>query len=126
MNIPNLRLLAARLRAPATEGHFNLASWFSTNGNSWDGKGSQVIHDCGTTACIAGHAAVMASPTLTASQLRDYNTKGVAQHWLGLDYDVATELFNPTTFAVPDRPAVTRFEAAEVIDRLIETGGVSW
>jgi hypothetical protein len=95
----------------------------STFGQYSDGKdasGQELLHNCGTVACIAGWAAaIFAEPGIT---------DGAAARTLNLDPDLAHDLF----FA-DDHPlrshglaAITRSDAVKTLTHLIETGEVKW
>ena len=72
MNLANLATLRDTLLNLPPEIHFDI-------------KKGRVTHPCGTAACIAGLAHILADPTATAAQ--DYGWYGVqrqAMRWLGL------------------------------------------
>lgn len=123
MNVANIRRLARRLRSPSAEGHFDLTNWLEPADDTV--PLGQAIHTCGTVACIAGFAAVMAEPTLKDRHLDglDYSERG--QKFLGLTDSQARALFIPDAEKV-DYDAVTRFIAADVLDHLADTGEVIW
>lgn len=76
--------------------------------------------ECGTACCIAGTAVFLVYPD------RDLFSPGIhdeAEDLLGLTWQQAMDLFLPTHRALDE---VTPAEAAATIDRLIETGEVSW
>lgn len=122
MNVDNIKLLDAKLREPETAAHFDLNFWFSTE----DQYRSQesALHTCGTVACIAGWAAALALPE---ARVCDVNIRRTAIDWLGLSVDTADRLFDPGEL-LGDRGygGITPTEAADVLDRLIETGEVTW
>ena len=73
---------------------------------------------CGSPACIAGHAAVIAH-----GRCRNMNTSDVfhtAIDWLELDQDTAKELFLETSTRIS--PTI----AAAVLRELAATGEVNW
>lgn len=78
--------------------------------------------DCGTVACIAGHAAAISSGSVTSFS--------EAAEWLGLPYDeTAVELFFPgdsSGINVPSWSKITPAHAGAVLRRLAETGRVDW
>jgi hypothetical protein len=136
MNVENIRALAARLRAPATQGHFNMGMFLSFIDKPTNL--ARDIHTCGTTACIAGYAVLLAEPTLMVRDqgpfCDDYcegdyapsnSHRGPlwvkAADWLGIDDDAAEKLFVSHTSA-----STTPEQAAQVLDHLIETGNVNW
>ena len=82
-----------------------------------------VYNACGTPACIAGHAAHLATPP---GGYQNINCWDFAKDFLGLTGEQATDLFS--SFPYPrqhDAPA-TVDEALAVLDNLIETGKVRW
>ena len=94
-------------------------------------------HVCGTPACIAGHAALLAEPDgqLVAPTERcgahfkfsdgeiGYISE-TAQTWLGLEEWPAAELFDPHPLG-EDEDA-TSAQAGQVLRHLAETGEVDW
>ncbi|MGH6957858.1 MAG: hypothetical protein ACREEW_14425 [Caulobacteraceae bacterium] len=120
MNISRLRQLSAHLRKPEVADHFALSHYFFTTSDSDEPIG-ELIHDCGTVACIAGHAAVLANPRESFYDIGIYSE---ARDWLGLNNFQAFDLFEPGE--VDDYGAVTPQMAADVIDNLIDTGEVQW
>lgn len=119
MNIENLRLLAARLRAPATKGHFNMSNFI--DGHTPNQPLAKTIHNCGTVACIGGYAAILAEP-----QNRDHDGLGqIAREWLGLTVGQAQNLFAPDSGSII-WGAITPEIAADVVDQLADTGEVIW
>jgi hypothetical protein len=128
MNVENIRALAARLRAPATQGHFNMGIYFNFNGeeNRYSTV-AQDIHTCGTTACIAGFAYIMAKPDGPSYEadrnwnFTDFRGREIAKSWLGITETQAFNLFESNA-----RLDITPEQAAQVLDRLAETGEVSW
>lgn len=92
-------------------------------------------HECGTAACMAGHAALLADPVrfwhFVAHQrekqlLRDVAT--IAQRWLGISGDEAYGLFHASdeNGAVYHFERVTAAEAVETLRRFRDTGRVDW
>jgi hypothetical protein len=121
INVENMTRLIARLRSPAVEGHFNLASWFSRGSGSHDLPVGQTIHACGTVACIAGHAEILARPNATYHS----GARHIATAWLGLTNDQAFALFAPVSSEV-NYGKVTASIAADVCQHLLDTGEVDW
>ena len=95
-------------------------------------------HTCGTPACIAGHAALLAAPhgkfvvTETRSWPRFKFPSGgdiwyvsdVAQVWLNLNDWWADQLFQPIPLGKAKK--VTPAQAGKVLRHLAETGEVDW
>lgn len=115
MNIENLKRLADHVDAlpltpPDADAGFNM---------------SRYTFECGTPACLAGHAWAMAinyDPNAVASR-HDVNT--IATEWLDLDDEEADLLFLNTECTL-DIARITPQEAATVIRDFIETGEVRW
>lgn len=117
MNMQNMRLLVQRLRAPASAAHFNLSYYFNTDS---DAPRGEAIHTCGTVACIAGFAAVLAKPTNhTGFEFEE------AMRWLDLTGIQASALFTPSDDRV-NYGRVTASIAADVVEHLANTGEVVW
>jgi hypothetical protein len=127
VNVANIQRLIGRLRSPSVEDHFDLSTYITGRVEEPIG---QAIHQCGSTACIAGHAVAIANPTLvhnfeltSANYPKGYHQQ--AQRWLGLTEEQADELFTPDAYEVKyDR--VTPQIAANVLQQLINTGQVTW
>ena len=82
-----------------------------------------LAHDCGTPACIAGHAAYL------LSGMSLYPSTGIieAKAWLGLSSIEADCLFDSMPFgAEPGISAPTPQDAAATLRHLAETGEVDW
>lgn len=65
MNIENLRKLRTRLRSRKNPVGFNMGKWFAHN-ELKEEELSRILtivdeHPCGTVACLAGHAAIIAA-----------------------------------------------------------------
>jgi hypothetical protein len=120
MNKTNIRRVASTLlngTLAETKGiGYNQRPTFDTGGNYIDhtGKG------CGTTACIAGHAAYFAGGRRAAKASGMWRT---AKKYLGISEDTALRLFAamPTVGKEP-----TAKQAALVLFNLAETGQVDW
>jgi hypothetical protein len=115
MNKTNVLALAARLRSPSAEGHFDMTEYFEG-----DGPLGQAIHECGTIACIAGFAAAMAHPK---ARLRGSEVHPIARNFLGLTIEEAEQLFVPEGIIYSK---VTRFVAADTLEHLGNTGEIQW
>lgn len=125
MNVDNIRRLAARLREPDAAAHFDLSDWISVQDDGIDMTLGQAINNCGTVACIAGWACVLANPELSVSDADEpagFNIMDTARDFLGLDPFEAHSLFVPTGHVY----AATAAQAADVLDHLAETGEVVW
>lgn len=84
----------------------------------------ELLHGCGTAACIAGWAAALADP----DSKRPLNSRAIydAQDWFGLDHAQADQLFCPQSISLADWHKITRSHAARVLDHLLATGEVDW
>lgn len=88
--------------------------------------------DCGTAACIAGHAAILSGSEFNAHTWqwtqRSNSTLNVAKDWLGMDMQHALELFLPTEYSNYRGllENVTRRRAATVLRHFAETGEIKW
>ena len=90
---------------------------------------------CGTVACIAGHAHILAENDVefiralqehlgvAGAEMFMMDSFRVAKRWLGMPDSEAENLFIPKNFQFPD---VTRQQAIDTCKRLLETGEVSW
>lgn len=123
MNVENIRALAKHLRQPEQQEHFSLSNWFIPAAAARGLKPAEAIHLCGTVACIAGHAAMMANPKLNLQGFGGVASE-VAMEFLDIDHRLAHELFTPGV-TVSYR-AVTASIAADVLDKLADTGQVIW
>jgi len=132
----NLDMLIAHLEAVPNVGEpgwldpvtgkrvwFYMAAWCSDNG------------ECGTVACLAGHAALLADPvrfwsgpTLENAWPFDSMVPYVAAKWLGLKKHIADQLFHAFDWsgAVAYMERITVAEAIETLRRLRNTGRVDW
>jgi hypothetical protein len=119
LNRTNIRALARRLRSPSVDQHFDLGEYLTTEADTSTPIG-QAIHECGTVACIAGFAAIMATPKSTA---RGAQVQPIAQEFLGLTDEEADKLFIPAGFSYS---VVTRFVAADTLDHFADTGEIKW
>ena len=77
------------------------------------------VHDCGTPACIAGHAIDLAGQWSYNAAVWD------AVEWLGLDNDQGHALFDPIPLSPDDKDPTTQ-DAAATLRHLAETGEVDW
>jgi hypothetical protein len=91
-------------------------------------------HNCGTVACIAGHAVFLAGKATVGKLRGELGVPDEAAKWLGLDAGVfkeANQLFygwNQTGTGIYSvkMEKVTPADAAKVLRNLVETGEVNW
>lgn len=83
--------------------------------------------DCGTRACIAGHAVL-----LSGKPIPDYDSQVMedAQDWLGLTDAERTKLFVPwaatSAYKGYRRYLISAEQAAEVVRNFASTGEIVW
>lgn len=100
---------------------FNMATFAAT----FSGKERDPLdlnHHCRTAGCIAGWALALRSERTGEMMIRGGYVSEAAG-WLGLDYDVASQLFIPDDVAMNE---VSQAAAVATLDHLIETGEVRW
>ncbi len=98
MNLKNMKKLRAHLRSRKNLVKFEMADWFTHNGR--DLRNPHTIcrtveeHPCGTAACLAGLAALLAFQSGDVSKRRTGDhIRDVAAKWLGLDWNDSHNLF---------------------------------
>lgn len=84
-------------------------------------------HSCGTVACVAGHAYLLAMQfNLARAKAADSDEiEDVAAAFLGIEGDAAAHLFYDLPVEI-DLQKVTPEMAIETLTRLAETGRVEW
>lgn len=129
INADRCRALAAHLRAlPERAPRFDANQWYSTP----RGRGLTNVHqaeayhdDCGTAACMAGHAIWLFGAPPNAGP--GTYIQDAAQELLGLDERQATRLFLPWWLELVQSPTeIDAARAAGVLERLAKTGEVMW
>lgn len=110
--------------AGATVG-FNMCSWVDSDDSADLGKWS-----CGTTACIAGHAYLLAtgSTTAKAEKLAEDDSNAIektAAEWLGIDQFKAMKLFWDIGHDL-NLDLITPEHAIATLTHLADTGEVDW
>lgn len=125
MNVENIRALARKLRRIRHEEHYNQGRWMQRTA-------------CGTSACIAGHAAAMAGyrpvrrpdvgegpyetiepdspmPVVVCAERPKAKRKlsEVAREWLGLTHSQESALFSEFPDVDWPEPFAQRFDAAK-------------
>lgn len=102
-------------------GRFNMRYLFKDRrGERWSDEAphAQLVHPCGTAACIAGWTLALFAPNKRGGDADD------AQTLLGLDEYQADELFLPQGYRNSRR--YTQARAVRTLDHLIATGEVDW
>lgn len=120
VNVDNIKKLAARLREPDAAKHFDMSDYLRLGAADETTPLGEAIHTCGTAACIAGWATVMALPDATYMEVDEAK---IGREFLGLTVDQSYALFLPDGV---DFYTVTAEQAADVLDHLAETGEVVW
>lgn len=122
MNVERIRQLAAHLRDPATAPHFDIDNWLAVvGGNEAERPIGEIIHECGTVACIAGHAVALFSPGERLSEALIWDA---AAKLLELSGGESGHLFLPHQGALSFHISAT--DAAVVLDHLADTGVIDW
>jgi hypothetical protein len=105
---------------------FYMGAWCGANG------------ECGTAACLAGHAALLAdpvrfwagSPLFEGERAWPFESMIplIAAKWLGLEKNIADQLFHAfdDNGSVAYMERITAAEAIETLHRLRNTGRVDW
>lgn len=132
MNVENILKLAEVLESPAAEEHFDMSSWLDHNGDHDlpdEITYNEMIKDCGTVACIAGWATVLAKGDEIVKE-ENYEF-GIGADYLDLEYTQAKHLFTPGVFITVDGEEVSAYaatpkQAAKVLRHLAATGEVDW
>jgi hypothetical protein len=127
MNTQNITLLANLIEALPPE-RFNMRFWATQVGNEAAMvTAADLIHDCGTCACIGGWAQALATPPGERVDVRlglTGDPTNAAAKWLGIDDDqhLIEQLFMPDL----DWASITQAQAVATLRRLAETGEVQW
>jgi hypothetical protein len=168
MNRENVQKLIDHLKQ-VPDGAFNLSTWIDVQStarlgvemDSWNAEwllirdrtlagrvlatqaGSAGEHTCGTAACIAGYAALIAASegvvlaeTEELPGLPVHDVQVLALSWLGIGREVGRALFTPNSAGVcelrihadhvPNWYVVTANHAIAVLEHLLATGEVDW
>lgn len=143
LNTDRLEQLADHLEAVGDQ-HFYMGVWADGDPRMYQdvmpmtGDLVKDIHQCGTRACVAGHAVLRFRPEDSGNvpdviDENDYDAiANEAAHYLGLTQQQADELFIPITGndlrdAVHGRLAdLTVEDAAWTLRHLADTGNVVW
>lgn len=90
MNLENMKKLIEALKATYT---FDMGHW----GWDEDGHPAQYTYECKTPACIAGHAVSLARQE-EFPMLLDNSIQYTASKWLGISFNVGSELFSSSDY----------------------------
>lgn len=126
MNKENVLKLAAHLRTEEAAAKFDLDYWIARPSQPGSIKGVAIgsaIGRCGTVACIAGHATILAQPSMVVDDSYTGGAGRIARDWLGLSASEADDLFEPSKVSYG---LVTADIAADVLTHLAETGEIEW
>ncbi len=128
MNIKNMRKLLRQLQSPQTAVGFSMSNWFRHNEIRVDDP-EEICditknHPCGTVACLAGHAAILAweSGDVDKSPWGASSIRDAAQEWLDLPDATADRLFMgnwPGTSSDRALQTLTKAEAIIELNRMI-------
>ena len=127
MNVENMKKLITRLEEDDPKVGFNMSNWFNHNGQEIlgirDAYYVAETHACGTVACIAGHAALLATEEDTRFMVSNEHVEKVARDWLELEEEEAFHLFQGhgwiKTCVLED---VTKTKAIDHLKELVEQG----
>lgn len=139
LNRDNLQLLINHLEKIKPD-NFDMQAWLIgpakyADSESLNGMLQQMetTGGCGTTGCIAGHAAMLAA-VFSGKKVREMHLYGVddfyqiwkiAENWLGLDSEQAHRLFLPENRQGDTRQASIP-KVLSVLKNLKDTGRVDW
>ena len=128
MNLKNMRRLRARLRSRKNPVGFEMQLWLRHNKRFLTAPAAicraAEKHPCGTAACVAGHAALIAWQSGDMpKERRAVSIQNVAADWLGLDDWDARSLFTGNWENIPHYTAledITKAQAITELTRLID------
>lgn len=133
MNKENFTKLIKCLKEAAgakTRPKFDMSDWvigfstFERSAGNIDTKIEPKEGFCGTSACIAGHAAILSGVTNKALLDDQYDVRGEAKEWLGIGDVDAEKIFDPNL--VIDLSKLTVEESIVMLENYKETGKVVW
>ncbi len=130
MNLKNMKKLRAALRSRKNLVKFDMASWFAHNDVVKTTRGDVLSivkeHPCGTVACLAGHAAILAwqEGDLSVPEYWEGNPIfQAARKFLGLTGSQADHLFYGYWSPIRERKGISKIpktHAIKELTRLIE------
>lgn len=122
MNVENILKVAEVLESDAAEDHFAMSSVLSWAGKFEDISSKpvrEILHNCGTTACILGWTVALADTETPYSGTMDDE---IASKFFDMDQDELYPLFYAEdAMSIRDPKA-----AARVVRHLAATGKVDW
>ena len=117
MNKKNLQKLLDHLKSQTKLG-FNMENWFEHNGTqiflSENALSIMKEHPCGTNACLAGHAAILA---WEEGKYLDLSPADAAEKWLDLR-DNEAGLFYGSWFSLEEEKSLDELTLEEAITEL--------
>ena len=123
MNVKNMRRLVRHLRSRENRVGFAMENWFRHKGRLLAHPTTicriAEEHPCGTAACLAGHAALLAWQSGDMPKKRGVDINAVATEWLGLTFDEAWDLFTGQ-WTYNYLFNITKAQAITELERLIE------
>ncbi len=127
MNIKNLEKLVERLEDENNPVRFYMGDWFTHQGKDVVHISDimEIIdyHSCGTAACLAGHAAILAAEdedtVISCENYLDTSLEEIAKSWLDLDSEEAPNLFMGR-WSPHDLSDITKPEAIKQLRHLIK------
>jgi len=127
INITNARRLIERLEDKNNPVAFNMTHWFIHNQDGiMDPEDMCKVvkdHPCGTAACLAGHAALIAWQSGEIEITEDSSVEGTAEEWLGFGFTESKCLFRGHWGREPLKGRIedlTIEQAIDELNRLIE------
>ena len=102
------------IEATGKRAKFNMNHWISLNDDDHP-------PECGTSACIAGHAVMIRYPKLDPSKQQDRfyirdNAFDAAQYWLGLTFAQAELLFQPNNLMSISMSSISLSDAIKAVE----------
>ena len=126
INIENIKKLITRLQKE-NKVSFNMRSFFEIRGETvyYFSEVCHIVDEnfCGTNACIAGHASILAYEDGSVKPNDKRSISDIGETWLGLDLETASFLFYGEWGSLQDNnrglSGLTKEEAITELERLI-------
>jgi hypothetical protein len=99
---------------------FNMRFWWQGTDGDATSSPQDILHACGTAACIGGWAGAIFYPDDTESASDMW---AIGEELFGLDYDDTNNLFMPLGFT---HEPFTQAHAVQTLRHLARTGEVNW